>query len=257
MEFWDLMRVAVAAGVVGLDRLALGQFMVSQPIVAAPLIGWLLGDFHVGLWVGVVLELFWLGGLPVGGYVPKDATLAAVLTTGLILVFAPWVQEVEPAWMAWVFLWVGLLLIPAGVLDKWIRKKNAWLIKVAASPSSSARAVSKAIKVGVSISFLYYFLITLFVLMFSGPMLIRGFSALSEEMRQGLRLFFFLLPAVGIASLLAHKDIGSGRSKLMAGGVASFLVFVGFGQQNIWALVMLFLLAGTMIIMKERRRVSS
>ena len=48
--------VAFAGGVIGLDRTAAGQFMISQPIVAGPFIGWLLGDTTVGLVIGACLN---------------------------------------------------------------------------------------------------------------------------------------------------------------------------------------------------------
>ncbi len=254
VPFWSTLIAALAAGMIGVDRLVFGQFMISQPIVAAPLMGFLLGDFHSGLMVGVVLELFWLRGLPVGGHVPKDATLAAILTTGLCLTAAHSVSGVEPAWMAWVFLWVGLLLAPAGFLDQWIRRKSAWFIRFVLSSQSLDRGVSKAVGMGVSIFFLYYFIITFVVLGFAGPLLNRGFATLPGEMLQGLRFFFFLLPVIGVASLLTRKDPGKGRTYLAAGGVASFLLFVGLKLQNGWVLAALFLVALTMVFVQERRR---
>jgi len=54
-------------GLVALDGTALGQFMVSRPLVAATLAGAILGDATSGLVVGGVLELFYLSVLPVGG----------------------------------------------------------------------------------------------------------------------------------------------------------------------------------------------
>ena len=72
-----LLAAAVAVGT-GLDRTACGQFMISRPIVAAPLTGWLLGDPLTGLQVGALLELMWLGRLPVGAAIPPDDTQVAV-----------------------------------------------------------------------------------------------------------------------------------------------------------------------------------
>ena len=68
---------------VGLDRTAAFQFMVSRPIVAAPLTGWLLGEPMTGLQVGAMVELLWLARLPVGAAVPPDDTQVAVGATAL------------------------------------------------------------------------------------------------------------------------------------------------------------------------------
>ena len=81
--------VALAGGLIGLDRTAAGQFMISQPIVAAPLAGWLLGDAAAGLVIGAMLELIWVLDMPVGGFVPADATVSAVTATAVAVLTCP------------------------------------------------------------------------------------------------------------------------------------------------------------------------
>lgn len=53
-------------GWVAVDSTSAGQFMVSRPLVAATLAGWLAGDPIAGAAVGLVLEVFHLTVLPVG-----------------------------------------------------------------------------------------------------------------------------------------------------------------------------------------------
>jgi len=50
-----------------LDGTSLGQFMISRPLVAAALAGWVAGDPVAGLVAGGVLEILYLGVLPTGG----------------------------------------------------------------------------------------------------------------------------------------------------------------------------------------------
>lgn len=69
----------------GLDRTAALQLMISRPIVAAPLTGWLLGEPLAGLQVGALLELLWLGRLPVGAAIPPDDTQVAIAGTVLTI----------------------------------------------------------------------------------------------------------------------------------------------------------------------------
>ncbi len=82
---------ALAVGL-GLDRTAAFQFMVSRPIVAAPLTGWLIGDAMAGLQIGAMIELLWLGRLPVGAAVPPDDTQVAIGATILAVSLhgSPW-----------------------------------------------------------------------------------------------------------------------------------------------------------------------
>ncbi len=80
------LALSALGGLVALDATSLGQFMVSRPLVAASLAGWLLGDPVQGLAVGFLLELFHLSGLPAGGSrVPEagPASVAAVATAAV------------------------------------------------------------------------------------------------------------------------------------------------------------------------------
>ncbi len=78
--------IAVLAG---LDRMAAMQTMFSRPIVVAPLTGFVLGNPMVGLQIGALLELLWLGRLPVGASIPPDDTQIAVGATALCLSVTP------------------------------------------------------------------------------------------------------------------------------------------------------------------------
>lgn len=67
---------------VGLDLVSIPQAMISRPLVAGTVAGWLVGDIEAGLRVGVLLELFALDVLPVGAVRYPDygpATVAAVV----------------------------------------------------------------------------------------------------------------------------------------------------------------------------------
>ncbi len=83
----DLLLGALVALVCGLDRMALLQVMISRPLVAGPLTGWLLGEPLVGLQFGMLIELLWLGRLPVGAAIPPDDTQVAVAGTVLTISF--------------------------------------------------------------------------------------------------------------------------------------------------------------------------
>ena len=121
----------VVAIVTGLDRTAALQLMLSRPLVAGPLTGLVLGDWLVGLQVGMLLELLWLGRLPVGAAIPPDDTQVAVGGTVLALTFsaAPDVKDVGS--LAFVILCV-LIAMPLGkagqFFDRLARSRNSRLL---------------------------------------------------------------------------------------------------------------------------------
>ncbi|MEJ2526335.1 MAG: PTS sugar transporter subunit IIC [Desulfuromonadales bacterium] len=85
----DYFLAGLVAMVTGLDRVAFLQLMISRPLVAAPLTGWILGDPLVGLEIGMLLELLWLGRMPVGAAIPPDDTQVAVGATVLAMKTGP------------------------------------------------------------------------------------------------------------------------------------------------------------------------
>ncbi|MEG1639194.1 MAG: PTS sugar transporter subunit IIC, partial [Erysipelotrichaceae bacterium] len=50
----------------------LGSLYINRPIVLAPLVGLILGDLEAGLVIGATLELFFMGAVSIGAYVPPD-----------------------------------------------------------------------------------------------------------------------------------------------------------------------------------------
>lgn len=64
-----------------------GSPMWNDPIVIAPLVGLVLGDFQTGLVVGAMLELVFMGVFPVGASVPPDAVGGAVISTAYVILY--------------------------------------------------------------------------------------------------------------------------------------------------------------------------
>lgn len=75
----DILRLGALGGLLGLDGTAVGQFMLSRPLVAGLLAGWLTGDVVQGALIGAVLELYLLVSVPSGGArFPEGATATVV-----------------------------------------------------------------------------------------------------------------------------------------------------------------------------------
>lgn len=108
-----LIELALLAGVLGLDATAMLQTMVSRPLVAGGLAGWVLGDPGAGLATGSLVELLWMGGVPVGSLVPPDGTLAAIFAAAASVLLPRWVPGIEPFAAASLGL---LAAVPVGSL---------------------------------------------------------------------------------------------------------------------------------------------
>jgi mannose/fructose/N-acetylgalactosamine-specific phosphotransferase system component IIC len=205
---------------VGLDLVSVPQAMISRPLVAGTVAGWLAGDVEAGLRVGVLFELFALDVLPVGAVRYPDygpATVGAVaLGTG-----APWELGLG------VSAALGLLL---AVLGGWslqlVRRWNARAIQrraaaLAAGESSAIRWLQYA---GVLRDALRGFILTLMGLVLA--------STVSESVRLDRQTAVaFTLVAIGSALAAgasgAFRSSGRGlRLKWLVAGVGVGVVIV-------------------------------
>lgn len=112
-----LMAAAVAI-LSGLDRTAFLQLMISRPIVVAPLTGWLLGDPMAGLQIGAMVELLWLGRLPVGAAIPPDDTQVAIGSTVLAITMGSRLGLSDPAFI----ILCTLIAMPLGKVGQFFER---------------------------------------------------------------------------------------------------------------------------------------
>ncbi|MEG2489448.1 MAG: PTS sugar transporter subunit IIC [Erysipelotrichaceae bacterium] len=63
----------------------LGSLYINRPIVLAPLVGLILGDLEAGLVIGATLELFFMGAVSIGAYVPPDVIVGGTLATAFAI----------------------------------------------------------------------------------------------------------------------------------------------------------------------------
>ena len=73
--FW----LSLTGAALMMDTTATFQILVSQPIVACTIIGYLAGDPAMGLHIGLLLQLLWLSDLPVGATLVPAGNYAAIV----------------------------------------------------------------------------------------------------------------------------------------------------------------------------------
>ncbi|MBE9537336.1 MAG: PTS sugar transporter subunit IIC [Proteobacteria bacterium] len=153
MTLLELAMVSFTGGLISLDRTAAFQVMISRPIVAAPLVGLMLGDPLTGLKVGLLLELLWIGYLPVGASVPPDETVVSIAATAVSVWLLRSFGAADTDMGAIVF--VLIFLMPAAIavkrIDSFIRKMNIAATRLAddASENLDIKALEKACMSGL------------------------------------------------------------------------------------------------------------
>jgi len=204
---------------VGLDLVSVPQGLLSRPLVAATVAGYLAGDPVAGMRVGALLELFALDVLPVGAsrypeYGPA-AVGAAVLAAGL--------PQQGGAGTGAV---LGLLVaLPAGWTLEWIRHANARHVhRLSAELSAgSVRAIRRLQYAGLARDALRSALVTMVALA----------AALLLRARLG--------PTAVLPGLLTPVLVGTGAAAAISGAVRT----AGGGRRLRWVGIGL---AGGMIV---------
>ncbi len=105
-----------------LDKYAIGEFGIAQPIVAGTIIGAFCGDVRIGIFIGAMFQMIFLANLPIGKDVPPDAQAAGIAGCGSYFLLKNANQN-EPNLM--IILLIGILVSVMGnYLDIIVRRMN-------------------------------------------------------------------------------------------------------------------------------------
>ncbi len=192
--------VAFVGALLGLDNIAVGQFMLAQPAVGAVLLGYVVGEPLLGVWAALTFQLLWVGQIPVGAYVPASAPITAIAVVGLAVpAGAPLASRAVAA--AALAIPVGVL---AGRLDIWVKSWNVGILHRGENDLLDGRpfALGGAVAKGVARFFLKDFFLLL-AAVFVGSMIIAlALKKMTPAWDRGFELVFAVSPAVGVAAAL-------------------------------------------------------
>ena len=107
---WQSFLSSMAGGILSLDRTAAMQIMVSRPLVAAPVAGYIFGDVVTGLFIGLLLELLCIGGLPIGGHIPSHEIMLSVIITAVSIAGHKVLSSVNHAVFQWISVDAGVFI---------------------------------------------------------------------------------------------------------------------------------------------------
>jgi len=197
---YELLTVSFVGGLLSLDSTVFGQFMISRPIVAGPVIGWLCGDVKTGLLIGAMIELLWIGVVPVGVGVPPDSAIVCIVATAIAANKVP-----DAAAIAIIFS------VPLGIIFKRLdiahRKWNRIFLPVVENGIKNGRyyILTFVIWLGVFLSYIKSFLFLLVSIFLFNAILfyVLPFVISVPALVKGLQVFMFALPVLGLASFLA------------------------------------------------------
>jgi mannose/fructose/N-acetylgalactosamine-specific phosphotransferase system component IIC len=81
----DLLLLSALISILSLDITIAFQVLISSPIFSCTILGWLLGDIRLGMELGFIFQLLWLGKIPTGAHIVPEGNIASMIAAVLIL----------------------------------------------------------------------------------------------------------------------------------------------------------------------------
>lgn len=177
-----------------LDTTYLGQVLISRPVVVGSLLGFVTGDFFLGLQIGIFTELIYLDFMPIGGVVPPSGAVS----TGVAILMAHFFRM--DIYFAFFFGIVSGIVF--SFIDKHMRKYRAQLL-----PSIEKNIIEgkttpwRVLLQSLTLQYLVVLTFLILTLTVVGP----GFNAVSADIPEKLHIAFkfsyFVVPWVGLSVL--------------------------------------------------------
>ncbi|MFH0961022.1 MAG: PTS sugar transporter subunit IIC [Pseudomonadota bacterium] len=199
--FW----ASALGGLFWLDRYQIGQLLLSRPVVVGPVVGWALGNVSTGLAVGALFEVLWLRRPPIGGFIAPEVTFSSSIAASAATIVG---NETNFDIIALALL-SFMLFMPLSFIGSRLDLVLRIGLGKLAIPSESAILDRSRTKI------LFYFIASLllgFMVCFVAqiPLIIVGSLVLGkivlawpENMVPGLKLAYFVIPALGGLDMLA------------------------------------------------------
>jgi len=224
-----LLSTSLLAGVLAADNRSSARLMISQPICAGFLVGLVLGSPRDGFLAGAVLQMLFLGMIPVRGIAMPDLALGGV-AAGALFVLAQPSMESDPAARGLV-LFLSLLaslvvaIVGRAVYRLWERRSYVFTAGALRLVEGGRFRLASALHFSsVAIHCAIGFAITALAVAGGVPLIELIVKAASGKWCEALRSLPVLVPFIGAGSLLLLNLTRVRIVLFLAGFCAVFLI---------------------------------
>lgn len=185
--------IAAWAGLCAIDDI--GPQMLRRPLLIAPVIGLILGDFQTALLIGATLEVMWMGIGNVGAYSAPDIISGTAIATALGIASGGTATAVALAVPTSILAQQLLVLYRTGIVYL-----NPIADKIAETGDFSK--IFRINYVPMMIAFLIRAVPTFLAVYLGSGVIKQVVDALPKDVMKGLAVSGKIIPAVGIALLM-------------------------------------------------------
>lgn len=150
-----------------LDQRHAFQLALSQPLVTCSIIGMVSGNYADAMYFGLLIQLIWLGNLPVGASTTPEGNIASVVGCLLYIEFSEIYIPFGEILILLVYIYTVLLAFIGGQTYNYTRKLNIRLFDFAFNEINNEKKanIGKIIFYALSIQFITNWI---FILLFFG-----------------------------------------------------------------------------------------
>ena len=197
-----MLMQSIVLGLIGvfciLDSRILGRLNFERPLITCTLVGLALGDLQTGLTVGASMELISMGLVNIGGAVPPDMNMAAIITCAFAINTSATIETALAIAMP-----IAVLGQFIGVIGRTALGALTHVADRAIDQGNFKRARSMHIFWGTVIYALLYF-IPIFLAIYAGTGVVESIvNVIPAWLTDGLNLATKFLTAYGLALLLS------------------------------------------------------
>jgi len=113
--------IVALVAIINTTNIRFGLFFFGQPLVLGGILGLILNDMGVGLYVGSIIQLMWVRSMPIGVKVQTNYTLITFLTIFFIKIF-------DTPFYPLIFILSYVFATVAKYLEKIIKKINSHIV---------------------------------------------------------------------------------------------------------------------------------
>ncbi len=225
MEFFWL---SFAGAILMMDTTATFQILVSQPIVACTIIGFLAGDPAMGLHIGLLLQLLWLSDLPVGATLLPAGNYASIVSAIVAVELNKFFPEKHYIIVLSIVIYALMLSYLGAKMTKINRNWNTYFFNRAVRyvESGNTRAITLINYQALGIHFLIAFLLVLSVTILGNLLIGLITSELSLAWNEKARFIEVALLGTGAGLTLSLFKRHEIKTWIVAGAIVALLFFL-------------------------------
>lgn len=193
--FIKALLIAIWAGITGIDLFD-GLTHIHRPVVTGLVVGLILGDMKTGLIAGGMLELVWMGMVPLAGAQPPNVVIGGIIGTSLAILTK------QDANVAVGFAVPFAIAAQAGITLFFTAFSPVMHKADKYAENADTEGIDRINYLGLAILFVSYFICAFLPIYFGADAAQAMVNKLPETLIAGLSIAGGMMPAIGFAMLL-------------------------------------------------------